>query len=94
MAPDADTGSRDIEDLPPLHPHDSDHEWPELSVGEAHPQDAASPTVSQLMKCKSREYEGIKNKGMPLTLLDLPVDVLRLIVKEASTDSHLLYATK
>ncbi|KAI0879343.1 hypothetical protein GGS24DRAFT_439020 [Hypoxylon argillaceum] len=92
MAPDADTGSRDIDEPPALHPHvqhDNDHESLELSVGEAHPRDSAAPTVSQLMKCKSRGYEGTKSKEMPLTLLDLPVDVLRLIVNELTYTNDL-----
>ncbi|RYC58524.1 hypothetical protein CHU98_g7700 [Xylaria longipes] len=65
-----------------LHPHtkhDTNHVSPELSVGEGLPA-FLSPVVTQLMKDKNREWEGIKTKGMPLTLMDLPVDVLRLIL--------------
>ncbi|KAI1128888.1 hypothetical protein F5Y10DRAFT_164345 [Nemania abortiva] len=84
MAHDGDTSSQDVEALPALHPHvkhENNHELPELSVGEVH-LDSVSPPVSQLMMCKNRESGDTKNKGMPLTLLDLPVDVLRLIVNE------------
>ncbi|CAJ2502008.1 Uu.00g048610.m01.CDS01 [Anthostomella pinea] len=43
------------------------------------------PLIIKLLKAhKSREWEAIKSKVGPLNLLDLPVDVLRLIVKEAS----------
>ncbi|KAI0456557.1 hypothetical protein F5B21DRAFT_502164 [Xylaria acuta] len=89
MAVDTPTGASDTKDPLALHlhtKHDTNHVSPELSSGEAHLPASVSPVVIQLMKDKNREWEGIKAKGMPLTLLDLPVDVLRLIVNEASTD--------
>ncbi|KAH8166913.1 hypothetical protein CIB48_g1354 [Xylaria polymorpha] len=83
MATNTATGASDTKDLPALHPHtkhDTSHVSPELSAGEAHLPASVSPAVIQLMKDKNREWEDIKTKGTPLTLLDLPVDVLRLIL--------------
>ncbi|KAJ8132600.1 hypothetical protein O1611_g1023 [Lasiodiplodia mahajangana] len=83
MANNADTTSQDVGELSALHPdmkHEENHESPELSVGEIRPLDSAPPTVSQLMKCKTHEWEDTKKKGVPLTLLGLPVDVLSLIL--------------
>ncbi|KAI1749390.1 hypothetical protein F4782DRAFT_308043 [Xylaria castorea] len=85
MAVDTATGAADTKDPLALHPHtkyDTNHMPPDLSVGEAHLPASVSPVVIQLVKDNNRECEGIKTKGVPLTLLDLPVDVLRLIVKE------------
>ncbi|KAI0113964.1 hypothetical protein GGR51DRAFT_504993 [Nemania sp. FL0031] len=94
MANNADTNFPDVGELTAHHPHlkdEKNYESLELSVGEVHPLDSASPTVSQLMKCKTRdrEWEDTKNKGMPLTLLGLPVDVLRLILNELTYTNDL-----
>ncbi|KAF2963892.1 hypothetical protein GQX73_g9686 [Xylaria multiplex] len=70
---DVDTGS--------LHTkHDNDHLSPEFVVGGVDVSDGISPIKIQLMKDKDREGECTKGKGAPLALLDLPIDVLRLIV--------------
>lgn len=44
----------------------------------------AAAKMASLLSSKKREWEAIKKKTGPLRLLDLPVDILRLIVKEAS----------
>lgn len=44
----------------------------------------AAAKMASLLSSKKREWEAIKKKTRPLRLLDLPVDILRLIVKEAS----------
>jgi hypothetical protein len=41
-------------------------------------------TISRLLKGKEQEWDAIRSKTGPLHLLDLPVDILRLIVKEVS----------
>ncbi|KAI1428331.1 hypothetical protein F5Y12DRAFT_782747 [Xylaria sp. FL1777] len=72
---DTDSGSLHMK-------HDSDQESLELAVGEAQPSDSISPTVIQLTKGKRHEPGDAGGRGVPLGLLDLPVDVLRLIVNE------------
>lgn len=42
------------------------------------------PNLTKLLRGKGPEWEAIGAKPRPLQLLDLPVDILRLIVKEAS----------
>ncbi len=39
-------------------------------------------TISRLLKGKDREWEAATHRPGPLTLLELPADILRLIVKE------------
>ncbi|TGJ88006.1 hypothetical protein E0Z10_g776 [Xylaria hypoxylon] len=55
--------------------HNNDYVSPELVVGEVHVSDSISPTVMQLTKDNNCECEGTRGKGVPLALLDLPVDV-------------------
>lgn len=92
MANNVNTASPDLDEPLAIQSHtnnDDHHESLELSTTEMLLTDSLSPTISQPMKDKCREWEGSGSQGMPLTLLDLPVDVLRLIVNEASTDpSH------
>jgi hypothetical protein len=45
--------------------------------------DRASKTVSGYLGEKGEEWKALYEKKRPLTLLELPVDILRLIVKEA-----------
>lgn len=61
--------------------HDDDPPF-ELVASDAQ---LSNSTLEAVMKGKNREPGDIRVKGGPLTLLDLPVDVLRLIVNEAST---------
>lgn len=42
------------------------------------------PSISRLLKGKEREWKAVRSKTGPLYLLDLPVDILRLVVKEVS----------
>lgn len=46
-------------------------------------RDQSLPTVSEYLKDKEREWSRTSERKGPLTLLELPVDILRLIVKEA-----------
>ncbi|KAJ2975490.1 hypothetical protein NUW58_g8340 [Xylaria curta] len=83
MANNIDASSSDEKDSVGLHTHmktDTNHASPEFSVSDAYLVDSTPPTVAQLIKDKNREWEDIKSKGIPLALLDLPVDVLRLIL--------------
>ncbi len=47
-------------------------------------RDQSRPTVSKYLKDKEREWNKVSERNGPLALLELPVDILRLIVKEAS----------
>jgi hypothetical protein len=47
-------------------------------------RDQSRPTVSKYLKDKERLWNQVSERKGPLTLLELPVDILRLIVKEAS----------
>ena len=42
-----------------------------------------SRIVSEYLKGKDQQWKELYEKKRPLTLLELPVDILRLIVKEA-----------
>ena len=44
----------------------------------------ATTKMTALLNLKKGQWEAIKKKTGPLRVLDLPVDILRLIVKEAS----------
>ncbi|KAI2629675.1 hypothetical protein GGR54DRAFT_628180 [Hypoxylon sp. NC1633] len=76
---------------------------PESSSSDVSTRDSSVPNLSKLLRGRSREWEAIKAKPRPLQLLDLPVDILRLIVKEvthtndltslALTNSTLYYLT-
>ncbi|KAI1383268.1 uncharacterized protein F4822DRAFT_419954 [Hypoxylon trugodes] len=75
----------------------------ESSSSEAPPREPPVPNLNKLLRGKGREWEAIGAKPRPLQLLDLPVDILRLIVKEvthtndltslALTNSTLYYLT-
>jgi hypothetical protein len=45
--------------------------------------DQASKTLSGYLGEKGQEWKAVYDRKRPLTLLELPVDILRLIVKEA-----------
>ncbi|KAI1177530.1 hypothetical protein F4777DRAFT_196042 [Nemania sp. FL0916] len=81
---DANASHPDMADSPALsHAKlDSNHEPPKPSAGEVSRPSSALPIVSQLMQDKSRKSESGRNDRVPLTFLNLPVDVLRLIVNE------------
>ncbi|TRX97904.1 hypothetical protein FHL15_001114 [Xylaria flabelliformis] len=74
----AAAGASETKDPLTLHSltrHDTNHVPPDLSVGEIHLPTSVSPAMIQLIKDKNREWEGVKIKGTPLTLLNLPVDL-------------------
>jgi hypothetical protein len=48
------------------------------------PREHSISSISRLLKGKEREWKAVRSKMGPLYLLDLPVDILRLIVKEVS----------
>lgn len=48
-------------------------------------RDQNRTTVSKYLKGKEREWNKVSDRKGPLTLLELPVDILRLIVKEVSS---------
>ncbi|KAI1083180.1 hypothetical protein F5B20DRAFT_449741 [Whalleya microplaca] len=54
----------------------------EASVSELPSHDQPIPTISKFLRAKGREWGVIRAQPGPLRLLDLPVDILRLIVKE------------
>ncbi|KAI3329321.1 hypothetical protein HD806DRAFT_482522 [Xylariaceae sp. AK1471] len=93
MANSTDAASCGAKELQAVHPDtepENNQVLPELSAGEVHLRGSISPTVIQPMKDKNREWEAIKSKGASLTLLDLPVDVLRLIVNEITYTNDLI----
>jgi hypothetical protein len=65
-----------------LHPG-SEAEVPASSTSIS-ARDSTRPTVSKYLKDKEREWNKVAERKGPLTLLELPVDILRLIIKEAS----------
>lgn len=64
-----------------------------LDSAERPPQSRASCTISRLLKGKEREWAAVSKRSRPLTLLELPVDVLRLVVKEVRLDTPALHFT-
>ncbi|KAL7629276.1 hypothetical protein AAE478_000796 [Parahypoxylon ruwenzoriense] len=71
---------------------------PESSSSELPIREPHTPNLSKLLRSKGREWEAIKAKPRPLQLLDLPVDILRLVVTHtndltslALTNSTLYY---
>ncbi|KAI3343092.1 hypothetical protein F4824DRAFT_444474 [Ustulina deusta] len=80
---DTDTGSLHMK-------RDNDPVSPELAVGDVPPSDSISSTVIELTKGKNHEWEDARGKRAPLALLDLPVDVLRLIVNEVTYTNDLI----
>ncbi|KAI0400509.1 hypothetical protein F4802DRAFT_601901 [Xylaria palmicola] len=60
--------------------HDSNDKSPELAAGHANAEEAVSPGGVQLIKGKNPELDDAEGRAAPLALLDLPVDVLGLIV--------------
>ncbi|KAI0426648.1 hypothetical protein F5Y09DRAFT_318294 [Xylaria sp. FL1042] len=69
---------------------DNNHVPSEPTVSEVPLSDSVSPTVVQFMKGKNSEWGDTRGKGVPLALLDLPVDVLRLIVNEVTYTNDLI----
>ncbi|KAI0140908.1 hypothetical protein F4776DRAFT_653707 [Hypoxylon sp. NC0597] len=61
----------------------------ESSSSEAPTRDPSVPNLHKLLRGKGREWEVIGAKPRPLQLLDLPVDILRLIVKEVTHTNDL-----
>ena len=49
---------------------------------------ATSLSVSRYLKEKEQEWKAVSERIRPLTLLELPVDILSLVVKEASFMTH------
>ena len=58
----------------------------EAAIGE-HESATVKDKVAKLLKGKEREWEAVVKKDRPLQLLDLPVDVLKEIIKEVSMAS-------
>ncbi|OIW35624.1 hypothetical protein CONLIGDRAFT_627666 [Coniochaeta ligniaria NRRL 30616] len=52
-------------------------------------RDQSRTTVSKYLKDKGREWNKVSERNGPLTLLELPVDILRLIVKEITHTNDL-----
>jgi hypothetical protein len=73
--------------LPGLHLHpekEHDQSQPDAPVDEVN-HDSIPATSAQPRDAKENEKAAVtENKGAPLTLLNLPVDVLRLIVNEVN----------
>lgn len=42
----------------------------------------SSPKLLDLLKGKEKEWAAARRKGAPLELLDLPLDILKCIIKE------------
>ncbi|KAI0514772.1 hypothetical protein F5B22DRAFT_609554 [Xylaria bambusicola] len=75
-------------DITSLHVKPDDDQLPyELAAGDVNLSNTISPTV---MKDKNHEREDARVKGAPLALLDLPIDVLRLIVNEITYTNDLI----
>ncbi|KAI0196878.1 hypothetical protein F4808DRAFT_473973 [Astrocystis sublimbata] len=94
MAVNAAADSPETKDGLTPHTHtkqDTNHNGsPELSASQDRISGIVSFGVAQLWKEKTREWGNIKTKGMPLNLLDLPVDVLNLIVSELCYTNDLI----
>jgi hypothetical protein len=87
-APDLD-GLKMTADNRPLategmkHPVGDDSTDEESGAGPS-AREQTSSTLSKFLKGKEREWKAVSDRKRPLTLLELPVDILRLVVKEAS----------
>ena len=53
--------------------------------GPSFAKQATSLSVSRFLKEKEQEWKAVSERSRPLTLLELPVDILSLVVKEASS---------
>lgn len=87
MANSADSSCSNFKDLLVSHSQtrqENGQYLSESSSSELPIREPPLPNLSKLLRGKGREWEAIKAKPRPLQLLDLPVDILRLIVKEAS----------
>ncbi|KAI2471241.1 hypothetical protein F4781DRAFT_129373 [Annulohypoxylon bovei var. microspora] len=62
---------------------------PESSSSELTSREPPIPNISKLLRGRGPEWEAIGAKPRPLQLLDLPVDILRLIVKEVTHTNDL-----
>ncbi|KAI1780055.1 hypothetical protein F4818DRAFT_163544 [Hypoxylon cercidicola] len=106
MANSADSSCSNFKDLLVSHSQtrqENGQYLSESSSSEVPTREPPVPNLSKLLRGKGREWEAIKAKPRPLQLLDLPVDILRLIVKEvthtndltslALTNSTLYYLT-
>ncbi|KAI1382249.1 hypothetical protein F4677DRAFT_440049 [Hypoxylon crocopeplum] len=106
MANSADSSYTNLKELGASHSQtrqENGQHQPESSSSDVPMREPPVPNLSKLLRGKGREWEEIKAKPRPLQLLDLPVDILRLIVKEvthtndltslALTNSTLYYLT-
>ncbi|KAI1482766.1 hypothetical protein F4774DRAFT_368925 [Daldinia eschscholtzii] len=92
MASSADSSHSSLKDLLTSHPqtrHENGYYPPESSSSDIPAREPPVPNLSKLLRGKGREWEAIKSKPRPLQLLDLPVDILRLIVKEVTHTNDL-----
>ncbi|KAI1433024.1 hypothetical protein GGR50DRAFT_670924 [Xylaria sp. CBS 124048] len=93
MANNTDSPSTDTGTSPVLFSHVKNEGHQALSassVGDSRILDSVSSAVIQRMREKDREWRAIKSKEAPLTLMDLPVDVLRLIVSQIGYPNDLI----
>lgn len=58
-------------------------ESPTTTGGVGPSQDKTTQVVSEYFKERTQQWRAIYERKRPLTLLELPVDILQLIVKEA-----------
>lgn len=87
MANSADSSYSNLKELAVSHSQtrqENGQHLPDSSSSEVPARGPPVPNLSRLLRGKGREWEAIKAKPRPLQLLDLPVDILRLIVKEVS----------
>ncbi|KAI1501694.1 hypothetical protein F5X99DRAFT_381394 [Biscogniauxia marginata] len=92
MASDGDTNSSHPKEPTVLHlqtKQENGQPPTEPSPSEPPSRDPPVPTISKLLKGKNHEWEVIRSKTGPLHLLDLPVDILRLVVKEITHTNDL-----
>ncbi|KAI5862127.1 hypothetical protein GGS23DRAFT_107070 [Durotheca rogersii] len=92
MANSTDLSHTSFKDL--LLPHSQTRQetgqaQPESSSSESLIREPPIPNLSKLLRSKGREWEAMKARPRPLQLLDLPVDILRLIVKEVTHTNDL-----
>ncbi|KAI1455653.1 hypothetical protein F4805DRAFT_468552 [Annulohypoxylon moriforme] len=91
MANSPDSSHFNLKESLPLHMQtrqENGQHLPESSSEFTTPEPVI-PNLSKLLRDKGPEWEAIGAKPRPLQLLDLPVDILRLIVKEVTHTNDL-----
>jgi hypothetical protein len=64
---------------------------PTIGEGGARGDGSVRKKLSKLLKGKEEEWAAVAQRKGPLRLLDLPMDILKEIVKEASVSCFLCY---